>query len=784
LTLVTNDPLVFDVTSVGQAAESKSVVVRNEGRTTLRGSCSVARPFFVGQPFGCTFELPPNEEVHIAVDFVPTRPQSFAELIEFSSNGGNATLPVTGSALDVPEPPVTPDAGAGAIWGVFVGLYDGNDGAVFRGWHADEDARDLRNAINTGLGVPLERLRLLVNTDDSGEANFPIFKDDVRSAIETTLGQMSEGDSLIIYLGAHGSSEGLQPVSLQPIFTLPLQYNYDGVPAERQDEITKSKGDELLALTADDLYDDDLAEWLRAAEEKNISLWVFVDSCYSGGFWGPALADNPDSGDVGDLSRRSRIGFIAAASETWLSRFSIRTGRGWLTTGLIDAFARDSSDRLKADENSDDKLSLGEIYTHASVKWWEWFVSEHSDELDTYLVGFGSFKFSTEFTSLRNASFQPVMYRSSDFASALGANPSGIDETSPLVAYSIEGRQGREGWYIGDVTVRWNVADAESSIIASSGCGAASITSDSGGQAFTCTATSAGGTSSQSVTIKRDATPPILTFGSLEPVANAAGWHKGSVEIPFTTEDATSGVASADPASPVVVTMQGEGIARTVTVTDVAGNSATFSTPPVNIDTTVPAISISSPGDGASYLRDGQLIAGYSCNDVGSGMARCVGTVTNGALVNTSAEGHFDFSVQAEDLAGNANSKAHFYSIVVRYSFGGFWSPVDNPPLVNAVKAGRAVPIKWSLMNGEGQYVSDLSTFRSLNSQPVACLNGAPMDAVEESLTSGTSGLRYDPESRQFTYNWKTSSAWAGTCRRLVLELSDGQRREAVFRLH
>jgi hypothetical protein len=286
------------------------------------------------------------------------------------------------------------------------------------------------------------------------------------------------------------------------------------------------------------------------------------------------------------------------------------------------------------------------------------------------------------------------------------------------------------------------------------------------------------------VTIKRDATPPILTFGSLEPVANAAGWHKGSVEIPFTTEDATSGVASADPASPVVVTMQGEGIARTVTVTDVAGNSATFSTPPVNIDTTVPAISISSPGDGASYLRDGQLIAGYSCNDVGSGMARCVGTVTNGALVNTSAEGHFDFSVQAEDLAGNANSKAHFYSIVVRYSFGGFWSPVDNPPLVNAVKAGRAVPIKWSLMNGEGQYVSDLSTFRSLNSQPVACLNGAPMDAVEESLTSGTSGLRYDPESRQFTYNWKTSSAWAGTCRRLVLELSDGQRREAVFRLH
>ena len=357
------------------------------------------------------------------------------------------------------------------------------------------------------------------------------------------------------------------------------------------------------------------------------------------------------------------------------------------------------------------------------------------------------------------------------------------DETPPTIASVVEGPSGANGWYLGDVTVNWTVGDNESAVLTSQGCGPAAITSDTTGISLTCTATSAGGTSSTSVTIKRDTTPPTLTFGASSPAANAVGWHKTAVDIPYTAADATSGVAISMPVSPVNISMQGEGVTRTVTVTDVAGNSAAFTTPPVNIDGTVPAVSIASPNDGASYLKNGQLLASYSCSDAVSGIAKCEGTAANGASIDTSVEGDFNFRVTVEDHAGNSNSKTHRYSIVVRYSFGGFFAPVDNSPTVNAVKAGRTVPIKWSLMSGEGQYVSDLSTFRSLTSQPVACLSGAPIDAVEESLTAGTSGLRYDAGSQQFIYNWKTSSAWAGTCRRLVLDLSDGQRQEAVFRL-
>jgi len=33
------------------------------------------------------------------------------------------------------------------------------------------------------------------------------------------------------------------------------------------------------------------------------------------------------------------------------------------------------------------------------------------------------------------------------------------------------------------------------------------------------------------------------------------------------------------------------------------------------------------------------------------------------------------------------------------------FSPIDNPPIGNNVKAGRAVPLKWSRRNSNGGYV-------------------------------------------------------------------------------
>jgi hypothetical protein len=61
------------------------------------------------------------------------------------------------------------------------------------------------------------------------------------------------------------------------------------------------------------------------------------------------------------------------------------------------------------------------------------------------------------------------------------------------------------------VTVRWNVADPEMGIASSTGCGATTVSSDTGGTSLTCSATNkAGVPASSSVVAKVDLTPPSI----------------------------------------------------------------------------------------------------------------------------------------------------------------------------------------------------------------------------------------------------------------------------------
>ena len=78
--------------------------------------------------------------------------------------------------------------------------------------------------------------------------------------------------------------------------------------------------------------------------------------------------------------------------------------------------------------------------------------------------------------------------------------------------------------------------------------------------------------------------------------------------------------------------------------------------------------------------------------------------------------------------------------------------------------------------------MSDLGTFQSLTSMQLACDGGAATSPVEESYTAGSSGLSYDPLTNQFKYNWKTAKSWAGSCRLMTRELTDGQQQYAQFR--
>jgi uncharacterized delta-60 repeat protein len=84
------------------------------------------------------------------------------------------------------------------------------------------------------------------------------------------------------------------------------------------------------------------------------------------------------------------------------------------------------------------------------------------------------------------------------------------DTTPPLITPHVSGTVGGDGWYTSNVSVSWSVSDPESPLGSETGCDATAVASDTAGLSFTCTAASAGGTASKSVTIKRDATAPTL----------------------------------------------------------------------------------------------------------------------------------------------------------------------------------------------------------------------------------------------------------------------------------
>ena len=92
------------------------------------------------------------------------------------------------------------------------------------------------------------------------------------------------------------------------------------------------------------------------------------------------------------------------------------------------------------------------------------------------------------------------------------------------------------------------------------------------------------------VTVTVDNTPPTLVWGSAKPLPNATGWYNANVSLPFTTADNLSGVASTSSISPLIFNTEGSAVKGTVTVTDKAGNAATFNSANFRIDTTAPKV--------------------------------------------------------------------------------------------------------------------------------------------------------------------------------------------------
>ena len=139
--------------------------------------------------------------------------------------------------------------------------------------------------------------------------------------------------------------------------------------------------------------------------------------------------------------------------------------------------------------------------------------------------------------------------------------------------------------------------------------------------------------------VKIDASAPTIT-GKSFPVANAAGWNTGAVDVKFTCTDAGgSGLVSCGPDTRI--TADGKDQVVTGTAVDTAGNTAT-ATVTVNVDATAPVTVATVPSANTAGWYAG---ATSQCATISSEIY-AVGNATTGASLYTLWTSEVDAAIQ------------------------------------------------------------------------------------------------------------------------------------------
>jgi hypothetical protein len=282
-----------------------------------------------------------------------------------------------------------------------------------------------------------------------------------------------------------------------------------------------------------------------------------------------------------------------------------------------------------------------------------------------------------------------------------------------------------------------------------------------------------------------DTTAPTVTAPPNVTVNTGAG--AGSCSTTIT--DATLGSGSANDTCQGALSVTRTGVPAgnvfpvgqttiTYSATDAHNNTASATQTVTVIDNTPPTISC--PANITVYLPLNTTATSMVVNYTAPvGTDNCAGATTaqTGGLASgaTFPVGTTTNAFRVTDAAGNYTDCS--FTVTVLYNFTGFFSPVGNPPTLNSVNAGRAIPVKFSLSGDKG-----LNIFAPDNPYSVSfnCATSDPGVDVVETVTAGGSSLSFGGD--QYNYVWKTESSWAGTCRQLVVTLNDGSVHTANFK--
>lgn len=243
-------------------------------------------------------------------------------------------------------------------------------------------------------------------------------------------------------------------------------------------------------------------------------------------------------------------------------------------------------------------------------------------------------------------------------AAAMFAVVPGASGDTPLVSLAVYGTVGQNGWYVSNVTLNWSFSGP---LYSSTGCSNVTLTADTAGTAFSCTAVSLDQSTTMTIskTIKLDKTPPAVK-GSPGRSPDANGWYNHAVTVNFAGTDGTSKVAGCSSA-----TYSGPGNSNAAlagSCTDNAGNvgHASF---PLKYDSTPPTLSklTSSAGNrtvdlswvASSDTRVVDVSRTSSARGVKNGLVYSgTGTTFQDSRLKVGA--HYLYTVTAVDQAGNS----------------------------------------------------------------------------------------------------------------------------------
>jgi hypothetical protein len=201
---------------------------------------------------------------------------------------------------------------------------------------------------------------------------------------------------------------------------------------------------------------------------------------------------------------------------------------------------------------------------------------------------------------------------------------------------------------------------------------------------------------------------------------------------------------------------------------DAAGNTETPQATTINIDRTPPTVSCAATP--VFRLHEAGAAVSATVTDSTSGPAQSPVS----ANADTASVGAHSASATGTDTAGNQTTAACAYTVT--YAFAGFSQPVDNldasgHPILNVVKAGQAIPLKWRLTDATGAPVTSL-TSAQITVVGISCSLDTTLDQLEE-VAAGGSGLQNLGDGN-YQLNWKSPTTYASSCKRLRLDLSEG----------